>query len=121
MAGTEDTADGRISSETFLAEVRTPDWSVVGGRARAVFATGTFATGLRFVALVGERAEAAGHHPDLELGYPEVVVSLVTHDVGGLTTKDVRLAQEISTVAAGLGVQARAAGESAVPPSPPET
>jgi len=41
---------------------------------------------------VGERAEAAGHHPDIDIRYNKVRLGLVSHDSGGLTTKDFDLA-----------------------------
>jgi 4a-hydroxytetrahydrobiopterin dehydratase len=43
-------------------------------------------------------SEAAGHHPDIEISYNKVTVSLTTHDAGGLTEKDFALAQEISAL-----------------------
>jgi 4a-hydroxytetrahydrobiopterin dehydratase len=51
---------------------------------------------IAFVNQIVEPAEAAGHHPDLEISYNKVTVSLTTHDAGGLTSKDFDLAQVIS-------------------------
>ena len=50
---------------------------------------------------VAELAEGAGHHPDIEIHYNRVYVSLSTHDAGGVTEKDVALAAEIDMAAAG--------------------
>jgi 4a-hydroxytetrahydrobiopterin dehydratase len=86
------------------------DWRQVLGRLRARFRTGDFATGLVLVNRIGAAAEVADHHPDVVLTYPEVVVTLVSHDVGGLTRRDVELAREISRMAADLGVGADVAG-----------
>jgi 4a-hydroxytetrahydrobiopterin dehydratase len=58
------------------------------------------------VNLIGEAAEAANHHPDLDLRYPLLNVRLLSHDVGGVTERDVALARRISELAAGLGVTA---------------
>ncbi|GGO70430.1 VOC family protein [Nocardioides deserti] len=79
------------------------DWRVMFDQLHARFATGDFATGLRLVAAIGEAAEEADHHPDVELTYAAVVVRLWSHDVGGTTMRDVRLAREISDAAARVG------------------
>jgi len=77
-----------------------------GGSLVARFETGDFATGLRLVNSVGELAETEDHHPDLELTYPSVGVRLTSHDAGGVTARDVRMARSISE---------RAAAEKALP------
>lgn len=82
------------------------DWRVVLGAARAHFATGSFATGLALVAEIGRLAEEANHHPDVQLRYGDVGVSLVSHDVGGLSERDVVLARRISEAASALDVAA---------------
>ena len=48
---------------------------------------------------IGFIAEAADHHPDLEVSWPKVVVRLSTHSAGGITDKDVALAREIEQLA----------------------
>jgi 4a-hydroxytetrahydrobiopterin dehydratase len=78
------------------------DWRYLGGALRARYATGDFATGLRLVESIGAAAEDADHHPDVDLRYPHVSVVLRSHDVGGVTARDVRLAREISRLAAGV-------------------
>lgn len=77
-------------------------WRQTGNALRAHFATGDFATGLEFVNRIGAAAEARQHHPDLTLTYPEVRISLSSHDVGGITERDTELAREISAIAADL-------------------
>lgn len=78
------------------------DWRVLFGALHARFATGDFATGLALVDRIGAVAEQADHHPDLVLTYGSVAVTLSSHDVGGVTGRDVRLARKISDLAAGL-------------------
>ena len=82
------------------------DWRPLAGTLRARFATGSFVAGLRLVQAVTEAAEAANHHPDVTLTYPHVDLSLVSHDVGALTERDVELARTISGIAADQGVSA---------------
>ena len=92
-----------------IAQMGLDDWRSMYGALEARFATGDFATGLRLVAAIGDAAEAAGHHPDVELRYAHVDVLLTSHDAGGKTARDVELARRISEIAADLGVAAEPA------------
>jgi 4a-hydroxytetrahydrobiopterin dehydratase len=83
-----------------------PDWRRLFDTLRARYRTGDFATGLQLVTRIGELAEAANHHPDVDLRYPTVAVVLWSHDAGGVTSRDVELARQISQMAADLGVEA---------------
>ncbi|WP_316932260.1 4a-hydroxytetrahydrobiopterin dehydratase [Nocardioides marmotae] len=82
------------------------DWRVMFDQLHARFATGDFATGLRLVAAIGEAAEEMDHHPDVDLTYGAVVVRLWSHDVGGVTMRDVRLARVIGDAAGRVGATA---------------
>ncbi|TYL52124.1 4a-hydroxytetrahydrobiopterin dehydratase [Nocardioides sp. BGMRC 2183] len=97
-------------SEQEVRAARLDDWRQLLGRIRARFRTGDFATGLVLVERIGASAEAADHHPDVSLTYPEVIVTLSSHDVHGITSRDVELARAISAHAADLGVEADVAG-----------
>lgn len=54
-----------------------------------------FRAALSFVAFVGELAEAEDHHPDIDIRYSRVTLTLSTHEAGGLTDKDFHLASLI--------------------------
>ena len=82
------------------------DWRYVLGRLRTVLATGDFVTGAELVAGITRVAEELGHHPDVALSYPELVVSTYSHDVGAVTARDVELARRISELASRAGVVA---------------
>lgn len=97
-----------ITADQFAASEGTSDWAVVDGMATARFATGDFDSGARLVAAIAEVADAANHHPDVDLRYPSVTVRVVTHSAGGLTHKDVALARAVSAAASDLGVDAAA-------------
>lgn len=99
----------KLTSEEIAAS-GLEDWRRLMNVIRARFRTGDFETGLALVNRIGEAAEAANHHPDITLTYPEVIVSLSSHDVHGITSRDIDLAREISTMAAGLGAEADTAG-----------
>lgn len=55
-----------------------------------------FMDGIRFIGRVAEMAEAADHHPDIDIRYRNVRFALSTHDEGGLTEKDLQLAKQIN-------------------------
>lgn len=86
------------------------DWRQVLGVIRARFKTGDFATGLALVDRIGAAAEEANHHPDVTLTYPEVIVTLSSHDVGGITSRDIDLARRISGFAAEAGAESDPGG-----------
>src|SRR3954471_4650319 len=90
------------------------DWRQLFEVLRTRFLTGDFATGLTLVNRIGELAEAANHHPDGDLSYPHVNVALCSHDVFGVTSRDLDLARKISAAAAELGVTADPAATSVV-------
>jgi 4a-hydroxytetrahydrobiopterin dehydratase len=73
----------------------TPGWERAGDGIRRRFQLGDFAEALAFVNRVGRLAEAAGHHPDIDIRYNVVTLTLTTHDAGGLTAKDFELARAI--------------------------
>ena len=63
------------------------------------FVFANFVQAIRFVNRVARLAEAANHHPDITINYNRVKLSLTTHDEGGLTMKDFRLAGRINKLA----------------------
>ena len=105
----------RLSHDEIL-EAGLDDWRKVLNRLRARFRTGDFATGVALVDRIGAAADEADHHPDVSLTYPEVIVTLSSHDVGGITSRDVNLARRISGFAAELGASADTSGLTALEP-----
>lgn len=71
-------------------------WVVEGNQLRLTRKFKDFVEAIAFVNQLVEPAEAAGHHPDLEVSYNKVTVRVTTHDAGGLTSKDFDLAKVIS-------------------------
>jgi 4a-hydroxytetrahydrobiopterin dehydratase len=76
-----------------------PEWRIESGELTRTFAFKDFVAALAFVNRVGEAAEAAGHHPDIDIRYNKVRLGLVTHDAGGITAKDFDLAAKANTLA----------------------
>jgi 4a-hydroxytetrahydrobiopterin dehydratase len=81
-------ADHEIQSRL----VTVPDWQIESGELKRTFLFKDFRASLAFVNKVGDLAEAAGHHPDIDIRYNKVHLALVTHDAGGITPKDFDLA-----------------------------
>ena len=72
-----------------------PEWSQRSGTLAREFKFGDFMGAIEFVNRLAPLAEAEGHHPDLQVGWGRVVVELTSHDAGGLTEKDFKLAEKI--------------------------
>ena len=81
---------GRITPRRFHEAAGVEDWRVLFSGARAHFRTGSFAAGVALVDAIGVLADAANHHPDVDLRYEGVTVRLSTHDVDGLSERDVK-------------------------------
>jgi len=58
----------------------------------------TFPEAIQFVVRLGELAEAANHHPDIDIRWRNVIVYLTTHEAGGVTALDLDLAREIDAL-----------------------
>jgi 4a-hydroxytetrahydrobiopterin dehydratase len=91
---------------TQVREAGLADWRQIMGRVKARFRTGNFVAGLALVNKIGEAAEAANHHPEILLTSTDVIVTLASHDVHGITSRDLDLAREISRLAAKLAIEA---------------
>ncbi|WP_110181501.1 4a-hydroxytetrahydrobiopterin dehydratase [Nocardioides solisilvae] len=82
-----------------------PDWRLLQHALHARFLTPDYATGLALVAEVGAVAEEQDHHPDLDLRYGHLDVRTHSHDAGGVTERDLRLARRTSELAAARGAR----------------
>ena len=84
-------------SDAEMASLATtlPDWSVAGGQLCRSFRFADFSAAWAFMSRVALLAEQQDHHPNWSNTYDRVDVALTTHDAGGLTERDLRLAQSI--------------------------
>ncbi len=73
-------------------------WERSGDSIRKQFSFGDFVGSVEFVKRLVTPAEDMGHHPDLEISWNKVTVSLSTHSEGGITGADFDLAGEIEAV-----------------------
>lgn len=85
-----------LSTEELNARLRNLDgWSVSGKAIAKTFAFAGFGEAVRFVNQVAALAEKRDHHPDIDVRYDKVNVSLSTHSAGGVTDQDTELAAAI--------------------------
>jgi 4a-hydroxytetrahydrobiopterin dehydratase len=70
-------------------------WKLVGKEIRKEFKHAGFVEAMGFVTSVALLAEKANHHPDIDIRWNVVTITLVTHSDGGVTEKDMALAREI--------------------------
>ena len=76
-----------------------PGWARRGDTLVKIFTFPRFMLGIEFVQRVATAADAADHHPDIDIRYTKVTCTLSTHDAGGITEKDLALAKEIEGAA----------------------
>jgi 4a-hydroxytetrahydrobiopterin dehydratase len=76
-----------------------PSWTLDGGQIATEYRFADFRQAVAFVVRVAFEAEAADHHPDIDVRYNRVRVALSTHSAGGVTAKDLDLAAVVEGVA----------------------
>jgi 4a-hydroxytetrahydrobiopterin dehydratase len=77
------------------ALARLAGWRRAGRAIEKGYRFADFRAALAFVNRVGELAERQQHHPDITIHYSEVTLTLWSHDAGGVTPRDVKLAEAI--------------------------
>lgn len=75
---------------------REPAWKLEDGKLVRDWKLNNFVAAMEFVNRVAAMAEAADHHPDIDIRYNQVRLGLVSHDAGGITDRDARMAAKIS-------------------------
>jgi 4a-hydroxytetrahydrobiopterin dehydratase len=94
----------KVNATEFDAMADLADWRFLLGRIEARFRAGSFAKAAVFVQQIAAAADAADHHPDIDVRYPDRVnVAITTHATGGLTSLDLDLARTISALAVAAG------------------
>ena len=76
-----------------------PGWARDGDEIVKEYRLASFVAVIDFVTHIAALAEAADHHPDLDIRYNRLRVALTTHDSGGLTRRDLELAGRIESAA----------------------
>ena len=92
-----------LLTDTEIADALTelPDWHRVDDSLVRTVEASTFPAAIELVRSVADEAEAANHHPDMDIRWRKVTFTLSTHSAGGLTESDRALARVIDRLAAG--------------------
>ena len=75
-----------------------PNWSKRAQTIRRTFEFKGFLEGIEFVNRIASKAQKLNHHPDINIRFNKVALSLTTHDEGGITEKDFSLARQCDEV-----------------------
>lgn len=78
-----------------------PGWKRNDNAIERVLQFDGFVKAMEFVNRVAEAAEAVNHHPDILISYNKVTLTLVSHDSGGVTQRDIKMAGRINELAPG--------------------
>ena len=79
------------------------NWKLVHGEIVRELEFKDFMAAMNFVNQVAAKAESAGHHPDIDIRYNKVRLALVSHDAGGITENDFKMASSIDGIPASAG------------------
>ena len=91
---------GKMAAEDAARRLqRLPGWQLEGDAIRRQFVFKDFAEAMTFVVRLAFIAEAADHHPDIQVSYKRVTLTYSTHSAGGLTEKDFVGADEATRIA----------------------
>jgi 4a-hydroxytetrahydrobiopterin dehydratase len=93
----ERTKLGEGELQAFLQKA--PGWAMEGGMLARTYTFSDFRAAMAFVNRVADAAEAADHHPDIDIRYSKVTLRLSTHDAGGITARDTALAAQVDRFA----------------------
>jgi 4a-hydroxytetrahydrobiopterin dehydratase len=81
-----------------------PGWGGDPADIRCKYVAPDFPAAIALVDAVAVAAEEAGHHPDIDIRWRDVLFVLSTHSAGGVTDKDMQLAGRIDGIARGMGI-----------------
>ena len=73
-----------------------PGWTLQQGKLTRDWTFKDFVQAMEFVNRVATLAETAGHHPNIDIRYNRVHLALVSHDAGGITQRDVNMANQLN-------------------------
>src|SRR5437660_7919189 len=94
-------ADKGVATDTEIqaALAELPGWKRQNNSLQKQFDLKGFKAAMAFSGTVGELADRADHHPDILIQFSKVTLTLSSHDVDGISDRDVRLARQIEAAA----------------------
>lgn len=75
-----------------------PDWKLQNEKLIKEWLFKDFVQAIAFVNQIAEIAESANHHPDIDIRYNKVLLSLTSHDANGITQRDLAMATRLGTI-----------------------
>jgi 4a-hydroxytetrahydrobiopterin dehydratase len=99
MQNNDRTGDGyqRLSDQEIERQIKNLEgWNVVNGKLNRAFEFSNFVEAFGFMTKVALEAEKLNHHPEWRNVYNKLNIDLVTHDIGGISNYDIKLAGAIS-------------------------
>ena len=78
--------------------ISTYGWNFSDNKICKKFSFDTYLDGIDFINKIAPIAERLNHHPDISIGYCQVVIQISSHDLGGVTTKCINLATSIESI-----------------------
>ena len=87
-----------ISPDEINKTLSNQNWSYKNNRISKSFEFESYIEGINFVNEIAKIAEQRNHHPDINIGWCKVGISITSHDLGGVTTKCVNLATTIDSL-----------------------
>lgn len=87
-----------LDSEIRQALQALPGWTKNGNVIQRAFEFPDFAKAMVFVNKIAAAAEASSHHPGILINYNKVTLTLVSHDAGGVTQRDLKMAAKINEI-----------------------
>ncbi len=86
-------------SDVRTALSRLPGWKLNGKTIERKFEFPDFLEAMAFVNRIAKAAEESQHHPDISISYNKVTLGLISHDSGGVTQRDIKMAGRINEIA----------------------
>ena len=83
------------SDQKRLFKENNPSWTICNNSIQKEYTFSNFIEAFSFICRIALLSEKMDHHPDLQNSYNKVIIKLTTHDMGGITTKDTKLAEDI--------------------------
>ena len=87
---------GLLTNDQIVKELQSiKEWKLAGKEITKTYTFKDFVRSMGFVNSAALLAEKANHHPDIDIRWNKITLTLSTHSAGGLTEKDFSLAKEI--------------------------
>ena len=87
-----------ISPDEINKSLANKGWTYIEKMIVKKFTFDTFKNGIQFINSVAELAERNNHHPDIYINWTNVEISITSHDMGGVSTRCVNLANQIDNI-----------------------